>query len=211
MLGQLMPINEVKLSASELSKWSDWSDCSENCVRTRQRWNCDDLVQQSSIGGQEKQEPELLEKQQHKVNGSNQNSSIRDNKQGLLDIGELSRLASKVKREIEEELKKETNDDDDDEDGLEPIGSVALTTEQPDIEDERDNCAGIDSRKIYQEIPCIGGRCLRTELAAAGSFKMNQGNYRTIQSRTKITGKQHEDLNSRTRLELSGQTEQGKF
>lgn len=169
---KLFPTKAKIVNTLDSSKWSDWSQCSEKCVRYRLRWNCDDLV----------------------ASKHNKSSTLEQRDEHSRDIAKFAR---KIKRQIEDELKKETDDDstpdedstEDDDGSSETIGlGLGSNATEGDREDQKDSCAGIDNSKTYQEVACIGGLCPKSELPPINGPKPNQPRQASIpQSKANVS------------------------
>lgn len=119
-------------------KWSDWSECSENCMKIRHRLNCDDLI----LIQRQSQE------QQSKFPTANKTSTLNQNDNSIKVISNAKAqqfLAGREKR-----FASEDNDDYADD------GDIIEESEGDDV----DSCAQLlDTVKTFEQIPCSGGQC----------------------------------------------------
>lgn len=128
-----MPANQI-----QRIKWSDWTECSASCVKTRHRLNCDDILQQASNAT-----ATSYSSSSSKNDNGNQNKN-----QGASFIGKR-------------------DDDDDDNNNSSDGGGAAAAVQANDeddyaddvVEDEEDSCANVDTSKTFEEKRCVGGAC----------------------------------------------------
>lgn len=137
-------------------KWSDWSECSEECYKTRHRLNCDDIVQASEKSAT------TIESNNVKQSGSAPSSSSKINPSSLeatkrqaLGAGRGSKgrssaggAAQQNDNEDEDELLYKADQADDDD-----------YADEGDEEDETDSCSNVDPSKTFEKSACLGGSC----------------------------------------------------
>lgn len=103
--GKIEAFRPTRDSKMTEPKWSDWSECLENCVKVRHRRYCDDLL------------------------ASKQNASQQGEQSRRL------RILNKIKRQIKEQLKRETDNDDNLDFGAELSGDPKLEGDLEDEKD----------------------------------------------------------------------------
>lgn len=113
-------------------KWSDWSECSTNCFKTRHRLNCDDLLAAQDAGNNNKTITATTTRQPtNEATATTNKSSVAANE------------------DDEEELLTRADQSIDDDD----------YADEGDEEEETDSCANVDTSKTFEQIPCVGGLC----------------------------------------------------
>lgn len=112
-------------------KWSDWSECSESCLRTRHRLNCDDLAPATSAGGDEEN------------NGANLPARAGNSSSKQVAGGGARKLQARSQQ------KQPAASQDDDQD----------YADEGDEDDEGDSCAQVETSKTFEEQNCLGGQC----------------------------------------------------
>lgn len=148
-------------------KWSDWSECSEECFKTRHRLNCDDIVQAgenvatttesnnvkqlgADSGSLSKLHPPRSEASKRQALGAGRGSKERSSPAGA---------AQQNDHEDEDELLYKADQADDDD-----------YADEGDEEDETDSCSNVDPSKTFEKSACLGGSCRLPLLAPTGSL-----------------------------------------
>lgn len=134
-------------------KWGDWSVCSENCIRTRHRQNCDDLLATSG------QNSTKFEDSKIKINTHLQLLNGKTLATGQATSALTTNSNFNVKRNALSSASETTRDN------LLPNTSDLAQADEDDYadegdeEDEDDSCANVDASKTIEEQPCVGGLC----------------------------------------------------
>lgn len=141
-------------------KWGDWSECSKDCLKTRHRRNCDDLIQvQNSTTGSIKSGKSNSISVTESGLGGNKTSNKRHTASG----GRDEEIGSNEGEEEDLLLKADQGSNNEDED-------YADVGDGDEEEDETDSCEKVDASKTTEQIPCVGGLCrLTTSSQLAGS------------------------------------------
>jgi len=167
-------------------KWSEWSECTESCFRTRHRLNCDDLLLEAT----QKAGANSTNGNLQTSNGSNNDlSKIRSRRQ-IIDSWASRGGAQLVVRATRstsgpagasgggggggggsgggQPLIVGPNIQDDDQD----------YADEGDEEDENDSCSKVEPSKTFVEEPCTGGLCKQVDAASLpqASFTINNPN-----------------------------------
>lgn len=124
-------------------KWGDWSECSKDCLRTRHRRNCDDLIQAQN----------------------STTSSLISNKSDSIGVPAAS--GSNRKRHVSgsgQDLVSGTTIEDEEEDLLLKAGEGAINEDEDyadvgEEDDEVDSCEKVDPSKTTEQENCTGGSC----------------------------------------------------
>ena len=140
------PSERISFLQQQRRKWSDWSECSPNCLKVRHRLNCDDILAQN----QSKHSGQPTDP----ANGSPQAISSSN-----LDTLKPSsnRLVLVVAGEPVVTTEGQFDDDD--------------YADEGDDENESDSCEKVEASKTFEERTCTGGQCKALpvgEMAAGG-------------------------------------------
>lgn len=120
-------------TASSRRKWSDWSECSAECLRTRHRLNCDDLLASS-----------------RDLSATTANSASKQVASSPpLPLDELAGDKRKPVRRSNIPLPTRDQYDDEHDD----------YADEGDEDDESDSCANVETSKTFEEQLCLGGLC----------------------------------------------------
>lgn len=135
--------NHNQLIQQQRRKWGDWSECSKDCLRTRHRRNCDDLVQ---------------------VQNSTASGGLISSKSNSISVTTEAAGGGNSKRQVSVEQLSDGTANGDEEDLLLRAGDSANNEDEDyadvgDEEDEIDSCERVDASKTTEQIPCTGGLC----------------------------------------------------
>lgn len=148
-------------------KWGDWSECSKDCLKTRHRRNCDDLIQaqNSTTGSIKSSKSNLISVTESGVGGGGGEGegNKTSNKRHVASGGKVGEIESNEGEEEDLLLKADQGSNNEDED-------YADIGDGDEDEDETDSCEKVDASKTTEQIPCVGGLCrLTTSSQLAGS------------------------------------------
>lgn len=155
-------------TTSSRRKWSDWSECSESCLRTRHRLNCDDLL------GEEL--PTAGRQVHERGRGAAKQVASKSEPSGRkLQVRSEKNLPAPASEDLGQ-----PNDDDQD------------YADEGDEDDEDDSCANVEPSKTFQEQGCLGGQCKQLP-AASDIFRLGPssqqgqaGHHQTSSGRSQI-------------------------
>lgn len=155
-------------------KWSDWSECSESCLRTRHRLNCDDLTSDYLTAGQSRPRLGPAERatptSTTTTNGNKQVAGVSSvtsitatttapiaKSQALVGLlpAELGARNLQVR---DNSNKNQQLDDDQD------------YADEGDEDDEDDSCATVEPSRTFEEQACFVGQC-KQQLAPSDLFR----------------------------------------
>lgn len=117
-------------TAPKQRKWSDWSECTVNCIKVRHRLICDDI----------------LSFEQEKINRTSSNKKTYQVTSSTTTEHTLLKRNQPSVSNAEELLNGAEDDYADDGDEIEP-----------DV--DTDLCDKVDASKTFEEVPCLGGQC----------------------------------------------------
>lgn len=141
-------------------KWSDWSECSAECVRTRHRTSCDDLIAAGQVSVDSKRQKtaeeqtvapavasaNVLRRRQVSATRSDKFPHIEDGSEGDGEEEDKDN-AEVIKRTPEDRPRVSVPADDED------------YADEGDEDDEADSCANVEPSKTFEQVPCFGGLC----------------------------------------------------
>lgn len=138
-------VSNKKVQILQRRKWSEWSECTESCLRTRHRLNCDDLLVSQNFTTEIKiRSPERRKRQTtvHKsYNGKKQVQLVRF-------LRATDKLEKTRQLDSSSHYREQFNQEDDQD-----------YADEGDEEDDTDSCAKVDPTKTFEERPCAGGQC----------------------------------------------------
>lgn len=165
---QMINNNQAAASLQQRRKWSDWSECSVSCVKTRHRLNCDDILASTNSS------TSTISSATTKHMISNENDNDSDPKQSK-NLFQTKRDSSADFRA----LRGDTHDNNPSDLGMMETTTTTTTTadqsgddngnnnEEDDYadepEDDEDSCATVDTSKTFEQIPCAGGACISSQ------------------------------------------------
>lgn len=145
-------------------KWSDWSECSINCVKVRHRVNCDDIVGEEQKRQSNNKTITADNNIEQPLNKAQQNQQpLKGTQQHTENYEKKSIIIKRTTNLVGEDflLSRGTGDDDYADDGDE----IEADDEETDL------CDKVDTSKTFEEIPCTGGLC-RISLTQQGAINL---------------------------------------
>lgn len=143
-------------------KWSDWSECSAECIKTRHRLNCDDIIQAGENQLQSESTPKV----------ANNVKQLAAKETQSLPRTILSQVDGLVGRQVQINERRLLNErhspvshrsnDNEDEDELVYKADQADDddyADEGDEEEETDSCSNVDTSKTFEQSACLGGLC----------------------------------------------------
>lgn len=171
------------LGLANRRKWSDWGECSADCVRTRHRLHCDDLIQISPPNFWPSAEPAGQRPNSNKSTHSERPALIKRHTLAPAASGGADKLSLTSKQQQQDELLGGGGEQASErpatgsglaEPSIEAQDGGGGVDDEQDYADEgdeeeggNDSCARVESSLTFEEQTCSGGQCKHAPILPA--------------------------------------------